>query len=69
MDTGSTRALGVSLTADDVADSILKTIESRPLLPQGVHHAVGLQARALMTVAEFVPSWVLREVNKRATGH
>ncbi|OKH84683.1 short-chain dehydrogenase [Mycobacterium sp. ST-F2] len=69
VDTGSTRALGVSLTADDVADSILKTIESRPLLPQGVHHAVGLQARALMTVAEFVPSWVLREVNKRATGH
>ncbi|WP_418002226.1 SDR family oxidoreductase [Mycobacterium sp. PDNC021] len=69
VDTSSTRALGVSLTADDVADSILKTIESRPRLPHGPHHAVGLQARALMAVADFVPSWVLREVNRRATGH
>ena len=69
VDTSSTRALGVSLTADDVADSILKTIESKPLLPQGVHRAVGLQARALMAIADFAPSWVMREVNKRATGH
>jgi hypothetical protein len=30
---------------------------------------VGRQAQVLMTIANFVPSWVLREINRRATGH
>ncbi|ETW26757.1 SDR family oxidoreductase [Mycobacterium gastri] len=69
VDTGSTRALGVSLTADGVADSILKTAQSRPRLPHGPHYAIGWQAEAFMTISSFVPSWVLREINRRATGH
>jgi short-subunit dehydrogenase len=69
LDTGSTRTLGVSLTADDVAESILKAAESRPRLPHGPHYAVGRQAQALMAIANFVPSRVLREINRRATGH
>ncbi|MCX8561505.1 SDR family oxidoreductase [Mycolicibacterium mucogenicum] len=69
VDTKSTRALGVSLTAEDVADSVLKTVESKPLLPHGPHHAVGLQARAFMAISDFTPSWLMREVNRRAMGH
>jgi short-subunit dehydrogenase len=69
VDTGSTRTLGVSLTAEDVAESILKIAERRPRLPHGPHFAVGRQAKALMTLAGVVPTWVLREVNRRATGH
>lgn len=69
VDTSSTRALGVSLTADDVAESIFEIAESRPRLPHGPHFAVGRQAKALMAMAGVVPSWVLREINRRATGH
>lgn len=69
LDTGSTRTLGVSLTAEDVADSILKTANSRPRLPHGPHYAVGWQAEAFLTASSFLPSWVLREFNRRATGH
>jgi short-subunit dehydrogenase len=69
VDTGSTRTLGVSLTADDVAESIFDIAERRSRLPHGPHFAVGRQAKALMTLAGVVPAWVLREVNRRATGH
>lgn len=45
VDIASTRNLGVSLTADDVADTILAVAESRPRLPHSVHRAVGRQAK------------------------
>jgi NADP-dependent 3-hydroxy acid dehydrogenase YdfG len=69
VDTGSTRTMGVSLTADDVAESILKVAQGRPRLPHSPHFAVGRQAQALMTVAAVTPDWVLRAINRRATGH
>lgn len=67
VDTGSTRTMGVSLTADDVAESILKIARGRPRLPHGPHFAVGRQGKALMAVANIAPSWVAREINRRAT--
>lgn len=68
LDTGSTRTMGISLSADDVADAILKIAQGRPRLPHGPHFSVGGQAKALMTLASVTPSWVLREINRRATG-
>jgi short-subunit dehydrogenase len=69
VDTGSTRTLGVSLTAEDVAEAILKIAENRPRLPHGPHFAVGRQGKALMTFASVMPTWVLRAINRRAAGH
>lgn len=70
VDTASTRSLGVSLTADDVADSILKVAQGRPgSLPHSVHHAVGRQAKGLMALSGIAPGWVMRELNKRVTHH
>lgn len=67
VDTESTRTMGVSLTPDDVAETILKIAQRRPWLPHGPHFAVGNQAKALMTLAGIAPSWVLREINRRVT--
>ena len=65
VDIASTRNLGVSLTTDDVADTILAVAESRPRLPHSVHRAVGRQAQGLMTLASVTPGWLVREINKR----
>jgi NAD(P)-dependent dehydrogenase (short-subunit alcohol dehydrogenase family) len=67
VDTASTRNLGVSLTPDDVADTILETAESNPRLPHSVHRAVGRQAKGLMAISGVAPAWVMREINKRVT--
>jgi NAD(P)-dependent dehydrogenase (short-subunit alcohol dehydrogenase family) len=67
VDTASTRNLGVSLTADDVAASIVSLASSNSWLPHSVHHAVGRQAKGLMALSSVAPSWFMREVNKRVT--
>lgn len=67
VDIASTRNLGVSLTADDVADNILAVAEGRPRLPHSVHRAVGRQAKGLMALADITPAWLVREVNRRIT--
>jgi NADP-dependent 3-hydroxy acid dehydrogenase YdfG len=67
VDTGSTRTLGVSLTAADVAEAILKIAQGRPRLPHGPHFAVGRQAKAMMAIAPVVPTWVMRKITRRAT--
>jgi NADP-dependent 3-hydroxy acid dehydrogenase YdfG len=69
VDIASTRNLGVSLTADDVAETILQVAESRPRLPHSVHRAVGRQAQGLMAVTSVAPGWLMREINKRVTHH
>jgi NAD(P)-dependent dehydrogenase (short-subunit alcohol dehydrogenase family) len=69
VDTGSTRTLGVSLTAEDVAESILKIAQGRPRLPHGPHFAVGRQAQAMMTIAPVVPTWLMRQITRLATRH
>lgn len=65
VDIASTRNLGVSLTADDVADTILAVAQSRPRLPHSVHRAVGRQAKGLMALTSVTPGWLVREINKR----
>lgn len=67
VDTASTRTLGVSLTADDVAERILAVAEGRARLPHSVHHAVGRQAKGLMALTGIAPGWLVREINKRVT--
>ncbi len=67
VDIASTRNLGVSLTADDVADTILAVAESRLRLPHSVHRGVGREAKGLMALAGVTPGWLVREVNKRVT--
>ena len=71
MDIGSTRSLGVRLTADDVAAAVVAAATDVPRLPlpHGVHRPVGAQARALFATAQLAPSWALRLVNRRVTGH
>lgn len=69
MDIGTTRSLGIRLTAEDVADAILATIEEQPgRLPHGVHRGVGRQARAMLAASNLAPSWILRQVNSRLAG-
>lgn len=69
MDTGSTRSLGVHLTADDVADAVFTAATERPgrlrSAAGSVHRAVGRQATLLMAGAEVSPSALLRVINRR----
>ncbi len=62
MDIASTRSLGVHLSADDVATTVLHLVSDRP---RGVHHAVGTQAKALLAASAVTPSWMMRWVNSR----
>ncbi|KAA1416905.1 SDR family oxidoreductase [Nocardioides humilatus] len=70
MDIGSSRSLGVRLTAPDVADAILAAITApRRRLPRGVHRAVGRQAKTMLAASDMAPGWVLRAVNARVASH
>ena len=73
MDIGTTRSLGIRLTADDVAESVLETLTEVPTrFPHGVHRGVGKQARTMLAASNLAPSWALRQVNNRLaqrTGH
>jgi NAD(P)-dependent dehydrogenase (short-subunit alcohol dehydrogenase family) len=65
--TGTTDSLGVRLTAQDVADDIVKAVDPswpRRLLHQ-VHYPVGPQAKSSAMIARFLPAWLLRLLNKR----
>lgn len=64
--TGTTASLGIRLTAQDIADSIVAAVEP-PLLRRvihQVHYAVGAQTKVLATGARFSPAWLTRLVNK-----
>lgn len=65
VDIGSTRALGVHLTPEQVAATALKMVQSppRPRL-RGVHHGVGIPARVFMAAASVSPDWANRRTNK-----
>lgn len=68
METGSTKALGVHLSGDDVAQAIFAaTRPGRSLLPR-VHHPVGWQTKVLDTVTQVLPGRVQRLLNKVVTG-
>lgn len=69
LDTASTRSLGIRLTAEDVADEIIDIVAPHRL-PQPVHRAVGVQAKALLAFSGIGPSWLMRAVNARVSkGH
>jgi NAD(P)-dependent dehydrogenase (short-subunit alcohol dehydrogenase family) len=69
--TGTTDSLGIRLTAQDIAESIVAAVD--PALPRKVlrqvHFPVGVQAKALAAGARFSPAWLTRLVNKRLAGH
>ena len=68
--TGTTEALGINLTAQDVADAIAAAVE--PSWPQRrihqVHFPVGAQTRASVALSRFSPAWLQRLLNKRLAG-
>jgi NADP-dependent 3-hydroxy acid dehydrogenase YdfG len=65
--TGTTESLGIRLTAQDIADDIVKAVEPswpRRLVHQ-VHFPVGSQAKTMAISARFSPAWLTRLANKR----
>ena len=65
--TGTTQSLGIRLTAQNVADTIVAAIEPSWLrrAAHQVHFPVGPQSKVLATGARFSPAWLTRLVNKR----
>lgn len=67
VETGSTKALGVHLSANDVAQAIYDAAHpGRTVLPR-VHYPVGLQSKVLAAAAQVSPYWLQRLINKRVT--
>ncbi|SUB10323.1 Cyclopentanol dehydrogenase [Nocardia brasiliensis] len=65
--TGTTKSLGVRLTAQDVAEGIWEATRKRARLPR-VHYEIGTQAKVLATAAKYAPNWAVRTVNKYFSG-
>ncbi|WP_433577256.1 SDR family oxidoreductase [Nocardia brasiliensis] len=65
--TGTTKSLGVRLTAQDVAEGIWEATRKRGRLPR-VHYEIGTQAKVLATAAKYAPNWAVRTVNKYFSG-
>jgi hypothetical protein len=65
LDIGSTRTLGIRLSAADVAAEVYRAATSGHGRLGGVHRPVGAQARALFSAAELSPGWLSRLVNRR----
>jgi NADP-dependent 3-hydroxy acid dehydrogenase YdfG len=65
--TGTTESLGIHLTAQDVADAIMKAVEPswlRRAMHQ-VHFPVGSQTKFMAAGSRFSPAWLTRLINKR----
>ncbi|HEX2214451.1 MAG TPA: SDR family oxidoreductase [Mycobacterium sp.] len=65
--TGTTDSLGIRLTAQDIADAIVKATDPswlRRAIHQ-VHFPVGSQTKVLSAGSRFSPGWLTRLVNKR----
>lgn len=65
--TGTTESLGIRLSAQDVADAIVKATEPswlRRAIHQ-VHFPVGSQTKVMAAGSRFLPAWLTRLVNKR----
>ena len=64
LQTGSSKSLGVHLTADDVAGEIFAaTHPNRTWLAQ-VHYPVGRQTKVFAGLAQVSPNWIQRLLNK-----
>jgi short-subunit dehydrogenase len=66
VETGSTRTLGVRLSAEDVADAICSATQNRTRFAR-VHYPVGRQTKVLSTLSQVSPNWVQRLMNKTVT--
>lgn len=67
LETGSSKSMGVHLSADDVAGTVYSaTRPGRSLLPR-VHYPVGWQAKVLDTVMQMSPNRVQRLMNRIVT--
>jgi short-subunit dehydrogenase len=62
--TGTTEALGIRLTSDDVADAAWHALHRKSRIPK-VHFPVGSQTKVAYHLAQVAPSWATRLVNKR----
>jgi NAD(P)-dependent dehydrogenase (short-subunit alcohol dehydrogenase family) len=65
--TGTTESLGIRLTAQDVADAIVKAVEPswlRRAIHQ-VHFLVGSQTKVMAVGSRFSPAWLTRLISKR----
>jgi NADP-dependent 3-hydroxy acid dehydrogenase YdfG len=65
--TGTTESLGIRLTAQDVADAIMKAVEPSRLRRaiHQVHFPVGSQTKFMAAGSRFSPAWLTRLINKR----
>jgi hypothetical protein len=65
--TGTTETLGIRLTAQDVADAIMKAVEPSRLRRaiHQVHFPVGSQTKFMAAGSRFSPAWLSRLINKR----
>jgi NADP-dependent 3-hydroxy acid dehydrogenase YdfG len=65
--TGTTESLGIRLTAQDVADAIIKAVEPSRLrrAMHQVHFPVGSQTKLMAAGSRFSPAWLTRLINKR----
>jgi NADP-dependent 3-hydroxy acid dehydrogenase YdfG len=68
--TGTTEALGINLTAQDVADAIVAAVAPRRIrrMIHQVHFPVGTQTKASVVMSRFSPAWLQRLLNKRLAG-
>lgn len=66
MDIGTTRALGIRLKPQDVAEAAYQAATAKR--QTGVHKGVGIQSRLMMRAADMSPSVVNRFVNKYLAG-
>ncbi len=68
--TGTTKSLGIQLTAQNVADAIYAALTPSRLsrAVHQVHFPVGTQTKVMTTSSRFLPAWLNRLLNKRLAG-
>lgn len=69
MNIGTSKSLGINLSAQDVADAIVAALEPsrRQQALHQVHFPVGTSTK-VMAGSHFLPSWLSRFLNKRLAG-
>jgi short-subunit dehydrogenase len=60
VETGSTRSLGVHLSAGDVAEAIYAATHPRRRWPARAHYPVGRQTKVLAALSQVSPNWATR---------
>jgi NAD(P)-dependent dehydrogenase (short-subunit alcohol dehydrogenase family) len=64
VETGSTKSLGVHLSADDVAAAIYQATHPDRRWPSRVHYPVGRQTKVLAALSQVSPNWAARLLNR-----